>query len=98
VYPSEGDEYVDHIITIPSRNYARSELAATLSALFEGRDIPLVANEDPFRNLLRIFPLEGSDQLFMIFSDLDLVTRANTTWKGEYYSSTNPQSITYLPP
>lgn len=93
MYAAEGDEYVDHIITIPSRNYTRAELATALTTLFEERDIPLLANEDPFRNLLRIFLPEDNLRSFMIFSDLDLVTRANTTWKGEYYSSTNPQSI-----
>jgi hypothetical protein len=93
IYPIEGDEYVDHIVTIPSRSYTRAELAVTLTAIFADRNIPLAANEDPFRNLLRIFLPEDDERSFMIFSDVDLVTRANTTWKGEYYSSTNPQSI-----
>ena len=86
-------EYTDYILTLPSRNYRRSELAAALNAVFVAHNLPLTSNDDPFRNIIRIGLPVGAPERFMVFSDVDLVTRANTTWKGEYYSSSNPQSI-----
>jgi hypothetical protein len=92
MYESDGVTYVDHIITIPSRSYTRAEVAVALTARFNALNIPLSANEDPFRNLIRIFLPDEAEESFMVFTNADLLTRADTTWKGEYYSSVNPQS------
>ena len=56
--------------------------------------IPLQCNEDPFRNIIRIFPKDGfANASFMVFTNADLRERCNNTWQGEYFSPSNPQSV-----
>jgi hypothetical protein len=90
---SENITCTDYILKIPSRNYNRQELAEAISDVCEARGLPLRANDDPFRNLIRIFLPADSQLQFMVFSEKDLDTKANVTWTGPYYTSANPQSI-----
>ena len=69
---SENITYTDYILKIPSRNYNRQELAEAISDVCEARGLPLRANDDPFRNLIRIFLPADSQLQFMVFSDKDL--------------------------
>jgi hypothetical protein len=93
IYQSDATTFSDYIMNITSRNYNRSEVVEELNAQFLALGVDLRANEDPYRNLIRIFLPVGSNLAFMIFTNLDLRSRCNNTWRGEYYSSTNPQSI-----
>lgn len=93
IYQSDPATYKDYIMRITSRNYTRSEVFEQLNKQFEALNVALRANEDPFRNLIRIFLPAGNNQSFMIFSNQDLRSRCNNTWQGEYYSAMNPQSI-----
>jgi len=93
VYEEDGVASKDLVIQLSSRNYNRTEVAEELNTRFRALSVPLSANEDPFRNLIRIFLPTSSPLSFMIFTNKDLRTRCNNTWLGEYYAPSNPQSI-----
>jgi len=93
VYEEEGSAYKDYIVQLPNRNYDRTEVAETLNARFHAMNVPFSANENPFRNLIRIFLPTVSPLSLMVFTNRDLRTRCNNTWLGEYFAPSNPQSI-----
>ena len=93
LYQSDAYTYKDYVMTIASRNYVRGELVEEINNKFEALSIALRANEDPYRNLIRIFLPSDSNLSFMIFNNQDLRSRCNNTWQGEYYSAMNPQSL-----
>jgi hypothetical protein len=93
LYQADGVTFSDYIMPITSRIYSRAEVAEELSIQFTSLDVPLRANDDPFRNIIRIFLPSDSAQSFMVFTNLDLRSRCNNTWQGEFYSSINPQSV-----
>jgi hypothetical protein len=93
VYEQDGVAYKDFIMQLSTRNYNRTEVAEELNTRFRALNVSLSANEDPFRNLIRIFLPTASPVSFMIFTTKDLRTRCNNTWLGEYYAPSNPQSI-----
>jgi hypothetical protein len=64
-----------------------------MTQLFTDAGIPLQANEDPYRNLIRIFNSGENARSFSVFTNNDLKKRCNNTWTGEYYMTTNPQSV-----
>jgi hypothetical protein len=55
--------------------------------------LDLRADDDPYRNLIRIYLPAGSPLSFMVFTNQDLRGRCNNTWKGDYYSTNNTQSV-----
>jgi hypothetical protein len=86
--------FADYIITFASRNYTRTELVDAINYEFAQRSLPLECDEDPFRNIIRIVATAISNKQFMVFSNADLQTNfLRETWKGTYYSRSNPQSI-----
>ena len=95
MYQANGTTYSDHIVQIPSRNYTRLEVAAMLTNLFaELDDVPLSANEDPFRNLIRIFVPADSARSFMVFTHQELLSRCNGTCRGNTTQTTIPRAST----
>ena len=93
IYQADGTTYSDYIMQLTSRNYNRSQVAEELTTRFQALGVPLSANDDPFRNLMRIELPVSSTLSFMVFTNADLKTRCNNTWAGEFYNPINPQSI-----
>jgi hypothetical protein len=83
----------DYVLRMPARSYTRTEFAQVMTQLFTDAIIPLQANDDPYRNLIRIFNSAGNERSFSVFTNNDLKTRCNNTWTGEYYMITNTQSV-----
>jgi hypothetical protein len=89
-----GIDYSDYIITLESRNYTRSELVQAINDKFAALNLPLDCNQDPFRNIIRITLTASTYDQFMVLSNADLKTDyIKETWRGQYFSPTNPQSI-----
>jgi hypothetical protein len=40
-----------------------------------------------------LLPVAPNNVSFQVFSNLDLKTRCNNTWQGQFFSPTNPQSV-----
>ena len=89
-----GIDYSDYIITLESRNYTRSELVQAINDKFAALNLPLDCNQDPFRNIIRITLTASTYNQFMVLSNADLKTDyIKESWRGQYFSPTNPQSI-----
>ena len=89
-----GVDSTDYIITFDARNYTRPELVQSMNDKFAALSLPVSCNEDPFRNIVRITITPASNKQFMVLTNFDLKTDFITTsWKGGYYSQSNPQTI-----
>jgi hypothetical protein len=90
-----NSERHDYIATLNTQNYTLFNMATGLIAAINEASGADYFNATPDANTgkIKLSIKDNTVQSFSIFTDADLRTRCNQTWRGPYYNNTNLLSI-----